>query len=75
MGKPGQKSVAIFMAPSTNVAGWTQKVRKKINELDGVLEFNINYILNTVSISYDPDKITLAKIRKTIGTRVTPRTP
>lgn len=60
------------MAPGMNVAGQAQKLRKKVNELEGIVEFDINYILNTVSIKYDSNKITLAKIRKTIGTQLIP---
>ena len=62
------------MAPGMNVAGRAEKMRKKINQLEGILEFDINYILNTVSIRYDSDQVTLAKIRKTIGTRAASRT-
>lgn len=72
MGNRGQESVAVFMAPGMNVPGEARKLRKKVNELEGILEFDINYILNTVSIRYDSDKVTLVKIRKTIGTQIIP---
>ena len=54
------------MAPGMNVPGHAQKLRKKLNALDGVLEFDTNYILNTISVRYDSDKVTLAQIKKTI---------
>ena len=60
------------MAPGMNVPGEAQKLRKKANMLEGILELDINYILNTISIRYDSDKVTLAEIRKTIGTQVIP---
>ena len=72
MGTRGKGSVAVFMALGMNVPGEAQKLRKKANELEGILELDINYILNTVSIRYDSDRITLDKIRKTIGTQVIP---
>ena len=65
----GQGTVAVFMAPGINDAGQAQKLRKKLKELDGVLEFDPNYILNTVSVRYDSDKVTLAQIRETIDAR------
>lgn len=61
------------MAPGMNVPGEAQKLKKKANELKGILELDINYILNTVSIRYDSDKVTLDKIRKTIGTQIAPQ--
>ena len=73
MGNRGQGSVAVFMAPGMNVPGEAQKLRKKANELEGILELDINYILNTVSIRYDSDKVTLAKIKETIGIPIVPR--
>ena len=65
----GQETVAIFMAPGMSVPGEAQKLRKKLNELDGILEFDTNYILNTVSVRYDSDKVSLARIRETIDAR------
>jgi copper chaperone CopZ len=57
------------MAQGMNIVGQAQKLRKKVNELDGILDIDINYILDTVSITYDSDRVTLPKIRKTIDTR------
>ena len=62
-----QEAVAIFKAPGMNISGQAQKLRKRMNELDGILQIEVNYILDTVSIVYDSDKLTLRKIRKKIG--------
>jgi copper chaperone CopZ len=64
-----QAAVAIFKAPGLNNAGQVQKLRKKVNELDGILHIEVNYILDTVSISYDSDRVSLTEIKKTIDTR------
>ena len=71
----GRGSVAVFMAPGMNVPGEAQKLRKKANKLEGILELDINYILNTVSIRYDSDRVTLDTIKKTIGTQIAPQSP
>lgn len=42
---------------------------RRVNGLKGIVNVDINYILDTVSIRYDPDKVTLAEIRKAAGTR------
>lgn len=52
-----------------NVAGRAQKLRGKVKALDGVLEVDINYVLNTVSIKYDSDKVKLPKTRTMMNTR------
>jgi hypothetical protein len=62
----GQEAVAIFSAPGMNTAGRGQNLRLKLNKLDGILKIDINYILDTVMVSYDPEKLTLARIRKNI---------
>jgi copper chaperone CopZ len=62
----GQEAIAIFSAPGMNMAGRGQNMRLKLNKLDGILKIDINYILDTVSVSYDPEKVTLARIRKNI---------
>ncbi len=60
------EAVAIFRAPGMNVAGGAQKLRRQVNKLNGVLEVDINYILDTISIRYDPYRVTLPKIRDTV---------
>ena len=68
MGERVQEAFAIFLAPGMNIAGRAEKLRSDFGKLDGILEFEINYILDTVSIRYDSDKLTLANIRSKIDT-------
>jgi len=51
-----------------NVVGRAEKLRSDFGKLDGILEIEINYILDTVSIRYDSDKLTLANIKSKIDT-------
>lgn len=64
-----QEAVAIFEALGMNVAGRAQKLRKSVNQLDGILKIEINYILDTVSVSYDSGKVSLSEIKKTVDSR------
>jgi copper chaperone CopZ len=69
LGKRGQDAVAIINAPGLSATGRAQKLRREISKLDGILEIDIDYRLDTISIKYDPRRIPLARIRKKVGTR------
>ncbi len=44
--------------------GQSQKLKRAIGSLDGIYKVDINYILDTVTITYDADKVTLDQIKK-----------
>jgi copper chaperone CopZ len=66
MGDQGQEALAILKAIGISTAGRKRKLRKRLTELEGIRKIEFNYILDTVSITYDSDKVTLAKIRNAI---------
>jgi hypothetical protein len=68
LGNRGHEAFAILRAPGMNVVGRAEKLRSDFGKLDGILEIEINYILDTVSIRYDSDKLTLANIKSKIDT-------
>jgi hypothetical protein len=49
-----------------DVAGRVEKLRREASKLDGILEIDINHILDTVTIKYNPGRTSLDRIRKTI---------
>lgn len=51
--------------------GRAEQLRRAIGGLDGVFLADINYILDNVTISYDPDKLTLAQVKK----KLDPKSP
>jgi copper chaperone CopZ len=55
-----------------NNSGRTQRLRHTIGNLDGVLKVDINYILDTVSIQYDANKLTQDQIRKKVDSSNNP---
>jgi copper chaperone CopZ len=63
MSKKETGAVAIFTVPGMSVRGRAQKLRRDVGKLDGILRVDINYILDTVSIRYDADRLTLRKIK------------
>ena len=50
-----------------SVSGRARQLKKDVLELDGVLEIDINYIQDTVSVRYDSSKVTLAEIKRTVA--------
>jgi hypothetical protein len=66
MRKVDGEALALFKVPGMNVAGRSQALREAIGKLDGVLQLEFNYILDTVSIWYDAGKLTLDRIREEI---------
>jgi copper chaperone CopZ len=63
-----REAFAIVTAPGINIAGGAEKLSRELSKLDGILDIEINYILDTVSIRYDSDRVTLAKIKQKINT-------
>jgi copper chaperone CopZ len=43
-------------------------LKKEISALDGIFNIEVDYILDTVSVRYDPDKVSLSNIEKKINT-------
>lgn len=64
MVKRSQDAVAVFSTPRMSLVGRAQKLRNKLSELEGIREIDINYILDTVSVSYDSEKVELVEIRR-----------
>ncbi|MGA1975702.1 MAG: heavy-metal-associated domain-containing protein [Conexivisphaerales archaeon] len=58
--------MAIFKIPGMNLPGRAQRLRLEVGRLDGILEVDINYILDTISIRYDAKKLTLDRIKEKI---------
>jgi len=67
MPKRGTEAVAIFRVPRMSVRGRAQRLRREVGKLDGISLVDINYILDTVSISYDPSKLTRDRIKAIVN--------
>lgn len=57
-----KEATAILNIQGMGNSGRAQQLRRAIDMLDGVLRVDINYILDTVTIKYDSDKLTLAQV-------------
>ena len=66
MPKEMPEATAMFRVRGMDDSGRTQRLRRTIGSLDGILKVDINYILDTVSIKYDANRLTLDQIRKIV---------
>jgi copper chaperone CopZ len=48
-------------------SGQAQRLRSTAAKLDGILRFDVNYILDSVTVKYDADKLTPARIKKKLA--------
>ena len=58
------EAIAILKIRGMSDSGHAQRLRRAATKLDGVLQVDINYILDSVTVKYDADKLTTAQVRK-----------
>jgi copper chaperone CopZ len=63
------EAIAILKLRGMSDSGQAQRFRRTAAKLDGVLHVDINYILDSVTVKYDADKLTSAQIKKKLALR------
>jgi len=61
-----RQATAILKIHGMSKSGRAESLRRSAAGLDGVFLVDVNYILDNVTIGYDPDKLTLAQIRRKV---------
>jgi hypothetical protein len=59
-----REATAILKIDGMSRRGRADRLRIAAGKLDGVFLVDINYILDNVTVSYNPDKLTLAQVRR-----------
>jgi hypothetical protein len=59
-----RQATAILKIRGMSEAGRAERLRRSAAELDGVLMVDVNYILDNVTIGYDPEKLTFEQIKR-----------
>jgi hypothetical protein len=62
------EATAILKIHGMSRRGRAERLRIAAGKLDGVFLVDINYILDNVTVSYNPDKLTLAQVRRKLDT-------
>jgi copper chaperone CopZ len=63
MTKGKGEATAVLKIRGMDNPGRAQKLRRALEELDGVIQVDINYISDTSTIRYDADRLTLAEVK------------
>ena len=61
------KATAILKMRGMSDSGQARTFRRAAAKLDGVLQVDINYILDSVTVMYDADKLTPAQVREKLA--------
>ena len=62
-----QEATAVIKIWGMSDPGRAQHLRQAAGKLDGVLRVDFNYILDSVTVKYDADKLTSAQVKKKLG--------
>ena len=59
-------ATAFFKMQGGDDSGQAERLRRALGRLDGVREVRINFILDTISIKYDSERVTRDQIKKKV---------
>ena len=59
----GTLAISIFSIEGADRPGQAERVRKTLKAMPGVRGIEINYLLDTAKVRYDPNKLSLARIK------------
>ncbi len=61
------EAIAILKMRVVSDTGKARRLRRAAAHLDGILRVDINYILDSVTVKYDANKLTSAQVKKKLG--------
>lgn len=59
-------ATSIFAIEGTDRPGHVEKLKKALNGMPGFMGIEINYLLDTAKVRYDPNQLSLARIKATM---------
>ena len=60
------EATAFFKLEGGDETRGYEKLRRALDALDGVLEVRVNFIIDTISVRYDSDRLTRDDIKKKV---------
>jgi copper chaperone CopZ len=61
------EATAIMRIQGMSNSGKARELRRAAAKLDGILRVDINYILDSVTVKYDADKLTSAQVKEKLA--------
>ena len=68
-----RQATAVVKIHGMGEPGRAERLKASTGGLDGIFLVDVNYILDNVTIAYDPDKLTLAQIKRRVDPRPSTR--
>ena len=62
-----QGATAVIKIWGMSDPGKARRLRQAAGKLDGVLRVDFNYILDSVTVKYDADKLTTTQVKRKLG--------
>ncbi|MDA4132345.1 MAG: heavy-metal-associated domain-containing protein [Thaumarchaeota archaeon] len=62
-GQDDMLAISIFSIEDADRPGQAERVRKALKGMPGIRGVEINYLLDTAKVNYDPNKLSLARIK------------
>ena len=72
MRKTVEQATAVLKIHGLSGLGRAERLRRAVNLLDGVSLVDINYILDNVTINYDPGRLTLSQVKSKLNPVIRP---
>jgi hypothetical protein len=66
MANLNHEATAFFKLEGGDESGGHEKLRRLLDGLDGVLEVRVNFIIDTISVKYDSDRLSRDEIKKKV---------
>jgi copper chaperone CopZ len=61
------EAIAILKVRGMSDSGQARRLGSAADKLDGILRVDINYILDSVTVKYDANKLTSAQVKKKLA--------
>lgn len=62
-----ETATSIFAIQGADQPGHLEKLKKAVKKMPGVLEVEVNHLMGTAKVRYDPNILSLARIKAEIG--------
>lgn len=56
-------ATSIFAIEGADVPGQVEKLKEALKAMPGFMEIEINYLLDTAKVRYDPNQLSLSRIK------------
>ncbi|MDG6899297.1 MAG: heavy-metal-associated domain-containing protein [Nitrososphaerota archaeon] len=66
----GRGATAILKTRGLSEPGQARRLRRASAKLDGITRVDINYILGSVTVEYDADKLTSAQVKEMLASSI-----